>query len=263
MAIAPGRCGEGGGDLLGLWGDKDKVHLALRVAGADRAMRRLAADARTATFPRSAAIHAPAIRLERAMRDLHGIAPDRRAGPAARGSTTAPGACARRSARDTTPRRDPRYEFLPAEGEGLHQIPVGPVHAGIIEPGHFRFTANGETVVRLEERLGYVHKGIDALLTGADIERAAKRRGAHLRRFSTVAYSFAFARAVEAALGVEPPPRAKMLRGIMAELERIANHLGDIGAICNDAVVLAASTPIAASSASACWRRRIAPSAIG
>ena len=53
------------------------------------------------------------------------------------------------------------YPFLPAEGEGLHQIPVGPVHAGIIEPGHFRFTANGETIARLEQRLGYVHKGID------------------------------------------------------------------------------------------------------
>ena len=63
------------------------------------------------------------------------------------------------------------YAFLPAEGEGLHQIPVGPVHAGIIEPGHFRFTANGETVVRLEERLGYVHKGIEGLMAGATLER--------------------------------------------------------------------------------------------
>ncbi len=62
------------------------------------------------------------------------------------------------------------------EGEGLHQIPVGPVHAGIIEPGHFRFTASGETVVRLEERLGYVHKGIDGLMTGADIATAAPAR---------------------------------------------------------------------------------------
>ena len=62
-----------------------------------------------------------------------------------------------------------RYEFQPTEGEGLHQIPVGPVHAGIIEPGHFRFTANGETVVRLEERLGYVHKGVEGLMAGADV----------------------------------------------------------------------------------------------
>ena len=132
-------------------------------------------------------------------------------------------------------RRDPaEYEFLPALGEGLHQIPVGPVHAGIIEPGHFRFSANGEIVARLEERLGYVHKGIDGLLTDADIERAA-RVVARISGDSTVAYSFAFARAVEAALQIDPPPRAKVLRGVMAELERIANHLGDIGAICNDA----------------------------
>ncbi|TGT15610.1 hydrogenase expression protein HypE, partial [Mesorhizobium sp. M3A.F.Ca.ET.174.01.1.1] len=64
------------------------------------------------------------------------------------------------------------YRFLPAEGDSLHQIPVGPVHAGIIEPGHFRFTASGETVVRLEERLGYTHKGIEGLMAGSDIDRA-------------------------------------------------------------------------------------------
>ncbi|WP_292279456.1 hydrogenase expression protein HypE, partial [Mesorhizobium sp.] len=124
--------------------------------------------------------------------------------------------------------------FLAAEGESLHQIPVGPVHAGIIEPGHFRFTAGGETVVRLEERLGYVHKGIEALMQGASIDRAAKLAG-RTSGDSTVAYSLAFARAVEAALGITPPGRAIWLRALMAELERLANHLGDIGAICNDA----------------------------
>ena len=126
------------------------------------------------------------------------------------------------------------YAFLPAEGESLHQIPVGPVHAGIIEPGHFRFTASGETVVRLEERLGYVHKGIEGLMAGASIDAAAKLAG-RTSGDSTVAYAFAFARAVEAALGVEVPPRAVWLRALMGELERLANHLGDIGAICNDA----------------------------
>jgi Ni,Fe-hydrogenase III large subunit len=138
-------------------------------------------------------------------------------------------------ARTLAPLRDPAdYAFLPVKGPGLHQIPVGPVHAGIIEPGHFRFTANGETVARLEERLGYVHKGIDGLVVDCDVERAA-RIVARISGDSTVAYSFAFARAVEAALGAEVPPRAQILRGAMAELERIANHFGDIGAICNDA----------------------------
>ena len=130
-----------------------------------------------------------------------------------------------------------RYEFLPAEGEGLHQIPVGPVHAGIIEPGHFRFTANGETVVRLEERLGYVHKGVEGLMAGAEIEQAARIVG-RISGDSTVAYAWAFARAVEAALAWTPPPRAVLLRGIMAELERLSHHINDVGAICNDASVL-------------------------
>ena len=130
--------------------------------------------------------------------------------------------------------RAPAYTFLPVEGESLHQIPVGPVHAGIIEPGHFRFTASGETVVRLEERLGYVHKGIESLMAGATIERAAQL-AARTSGDSTVAYGIAFAHAVEAALNVEAPPRAQYLRALMAELERLANHFGDIGAICNDA----------------------------
>ena len=126
------------------------------------------------------------------------------------------------------------YSFLPAEGESLHQIPVGPVHAGIIEPGHFRFTASGETIVRLEERLGYVHKGIESLMAGLPIERAAVLAG-RVSGDSTVAYALAFARAIEAAHDIDVPPRAVWLRALMAELERLANHFGDIGAICNDA----------------------------
>ncbi|HUA77792.1 MAG TPA: nickel-dependent hydrogenase large subunit, partial [Acetobacteraceae bacterium] len=126
------------------------------------------------------------------------------------------------------------YPFLPVEGESLHQIPVGPVHAGIIEPGHFRFTCDGETVVRLEERLGYVHRGVEALMQGRTPAEAAPV-AARISGDSTVAYAVAFARAVESALGVEPPPRALWLAALMAELERLANHLGDVGAICNDA----------------------------
>jgi Ni,Fe-hydrogenase III large subunit len=86
----------------------------------------------------------------------------------------------------------------------------------------------------LEERLGYTHKGIEGLMAGADLDRAAQLAG-RISGDSTVAYAFAFARAVESALGIEPPPRALWLRALMAELERLANHLGDIGAICNDA----------------------------
>jgi Ni,Fe-hydrogenase III large subunit len=126
------------------------------------------------------------------------------------------------------------YAFLPAEGDHLHQIPVGPVHAGIIEPGHFRFSAAGETIVRLEARLGYTHKGIEGLMAGCELHRAAQLAG-RTSGDSTAAYQFAFARAAEAALEIEPPSRATWLRAVLAELERLANHLGDIGGICTDA----------------------------
>ena len=96
--------------------------------------------------------------------------------------------------------------FSPPRATGLHQIPVGPVHAGVIEPGHFRFHASGETVVRLEERLGYLHKGVDALLRGADMQRAASLAG-RISGDSTVAYSIAFARAVERRWGFPPASR--------------------------------------------------------
>jgi Ni,Fe-hydrogenase III large subunit len=186
-------------------------------------------------FPSIGRRHAPALRPERAIRDLYGLEPtgipdDRPWLDHGAWDVAAP-----LGARTPSPARDPAdYPFLPVHGHGLHQIPVGPVHAGIIEPGHFRFTANGETVARLEERLGYVHKGIESLLAGAGLDQGG-RIVARVSGDSTVALSFAYARAVEAALGVDVPPRAHVLRGVMAELERIANHVGDVGAVCNDA----------------------------
>lgn len=226
-----GHLGEGHCTLLGLWGEPGAVHLALEEGGRIAVLTLACPDRR---FPSVGRLHPPALRLERALADLHGLepqgSPDRRRwldhgfwgvrhplGPQLKAAAIG----------------DP-YAFHPAEGPPLHQVPVGPVHAGIIEPGHFRFHANGETVVRLEQRLGYVHKGIDRLMLGAPLDRAAKLAG-RVSGDSTVAYALAFARAVEAALGVEPPPRAQWLRAVMAELERLANHLGDIGAICNDA----------------------------
>ncbi len=226
--------GAGAADLLSLWADETHVHLALR-SPAHPTPLVVSLDVKNATYPSVGLHHPAALRLERAIRDLHGIAPAEL--PDAR-PWLDHGAWELRAplgARASAELRDPAdYVFLPVHGEGLHEIPVGPVHAGIIEPGHFRFTANGEIVVRLEERLGYVHKGIDGLLSGADLERAG-RIVARISGDSTVAYSFAFARAVEAALEIAVPPRAAVLRGVMAELERVANHLGDIGAICNDA----------------------------
>jgi Ni,Fe-hydrogenase III large subunit len=224
---------QGEADLLGLWGDAGRVHMALRAPPADPCIISLAVV--DEGFPSVGRFHPPAIRLERAICDLYGCAADGAPDSRAWLDHGQWGRSAPLGADLPAPRRDPAaYEFQEVHGHGLHQIPVGPVHAGIIEPGHFRFTANGETVVRLEERLGYVHKGIDGLLTGADLAKAV-RIVARVSGDSTVALSFAFARAVEAALGVAAPPRAAVLRGVMAEIERIANHLGDIGAICNDA----------------------------
>jgi Ni,Fe-hydrogenase III large subunit/Ni,Fe-hydrogenase III component G len=125
------------------------------------------------------------------------------------------------------------YRFLFAHGPGVYEIPVGPVHAGIIEPGHFRFQAVGEMVLNLEERLGYVHKGTEKIAEGRDPMALARLAG-RVSGDTTVAHSWAACMAMEKAAMVEVPERALFLRAIMAERERIANHLGDIGAICND-----------------------------
>ncbi|HEY3076655.1 MAG TPA: NADH-quinone oxidoreductase subunit C [Burkholderiales bacterium] len=199
--------------LLGLWGEPGFAHMAVMESNA-LSLLSVACDENR--YPSVGRLHPPAIRLERAMRDLVGLEPV--------------------GLPDTRPwlRHSEPYRFLPVEGESLHQIPVGPVHAGIIEPGHFRFTANGETVVRLEQRLGYVHKGTEALMAGASLERAAVLAG-RVSGDSTVAFALAFSQAVESASAIAVPPRALWLRAVMAELERLANHLGDIGAVCNDA----------------------------
>jgi len=219
--------------LLGLWGERDAAHMAvLDEETADIAVATI--ECAQGSFPSVGALHPPAIRLERALRDLYGLTPEGLPDPRPWLDHGRWGVKRPLGAREDRDRKVPPYPFLPAEGEGLHQIPVGPVHAGIIEPGHFRFTANGETVVRLEERLGYVHKGVESLMAGAPLDKAARLAG-RTSGDSTVAYALAFARAVEAALGIEAPARGTYLRALMAELERLANHLGDIGAVCNDA----------------------------
>jgi len=219
---AAGRLASGRLALLGLWGEPEAAHMALRdtQTGEVGVISILCPERR---YPSVSERHPPALRLERTLRDLYGLTPEGLPDPRpwldhGWGGAAAP---------------EP-YPFLPVEGDCLHQIAVGPVHAGIIEPGHFRFTASGETVVRLEQRLGYTHKGVEALAEGAEIGAAARLAG-RVSGDSTVAYALAFSRAVEAALGVTAPPRAAWLRGLMAELERLANHVSDIGAICNDA----------------------------
>ena len=119
-------------------------------------------------------------------------------------------------------------------GDGVHEIPVGPVHAGIIEPGHFRFSIVGEKVLKLEERLGYVHKGIERLF-GDTPALAGHRLAARVSGDSAAAFSWAYCQALEGITGAAVPARALWLRALALESERIANHLGDLGALGNDA----------------------------
>lgn len=125
------------------------------------------------------------------------------------------------------------YEFQKVDGEGIYEIPVGPVHAGIIEPGHFRFSVAGEEIVLLEPKLGYVHKGTEKLfevLSLAEKVRLSERVSGD----TSFTHSLAFCQAVENLSGIAVSDKAKCLRVIFSELERLANHFGDIGFIMLD-----------------------------
>jgi len=232
-----------GGRLAALWGadERDRgqgftLHLALAV---DDTLLWLTVPlpADRPEYPDLADVFAPANRMQRATYDLVGMrstAADQRpwlrhaAWPA-----------------DVYPlRRDfglenwygndiEQYRFVPVEGDGVHEIPVGPVHAGTIEPGHFRFSIVGEKVLRLEERLGYTHKAVEKLFERRDLVAGSALAG-RISGDSTVAYAWAYAMAVEGLAGVAPPPRALWLRALALERERVANHLGDLGYLGND-----------------------------
>jgi Ni,Fe-hydrogenase III large subunit/Ni,Fe-hydrogenase III component G len=185
-----------------------------------------------------ATFYYPASRFEREINDLFGIKavghPDRR--PLARHAfwpeTYFPlrkdAVLPERFEDDGTP-----FPFLPVGGEGVYEIPVGPVHAGIIEPGHFRFSVVGETVIDLKIRLYFTHKGTEKLFEGrapaAGVELAERISGD-----TTVGHALAYCQALEALTGTAPPPRANYLRVILLEMERLYNHIADFGAIAND-----------------------------
>jgi len=125
------------------------------------------------------------------------------------------------------------YTFMEVHGEGVHEIPVGPIHAGIIEPGHFRFSCLGEIVTNLEIRLGYQHRGIERRL--AEIPWQQSRFLAEAASSdTTVGNALAHAVAIEQILGMIPPPRAQFLRTVALEIERLASHLGDLGGLSGD-----------------------------
>jgi Ni,Fe-hydrogenase III large subunit len=126
-----------------------------------------------------------------------------------------------------------RFPFVTVEGPGVYEIPVGPVHAGLIEPGHFRFSVAGETVLRLKARLWFVHRGIEKLFHG----RAATGAVELAERISgdtSAAHALAHSLAIEDALGIELPDEIHRLRALLVELERLYNHAADLGALAND-----------------------------
>jgi Ni,Fe-hydrogenase III large subunit/Ni,Fe-hydrogenase III component G len=132
-----------------------------------------------------------------------------------------------------------RHKFRPVEGEGVFQVPVGPVHAGIIEPGHFLFSVAGEPVLYLQLRMFYVHKGTEKLFENMPVTHGV-RLAESISGDSSFAHATAFCHAVERAVGVDAPPRARALRTLCLELERLYNHVADIGAICTDVAFVTA-----------------------
>ena len=133
-----------------------------------------------------------------------------------------------------------RHKFREVEGEGVFQVPVGPVHAAITEPAHFLFSVAGEPVLYLQLRLSYVHKGTEKLFETLPVSHGV-RLAESISGDSSFAHATAFCRAVERAAGVETPPRARMLRTICLELERVYNHIADIGAIATDVAFVVAN----------------------
>lgn len=130
-------------------------------------------------------------------------------------------------------RQQGEYRFPQIEGEGVFEIPVGPIHAGIIEPGHFRFSVAGEPIMQLEVRHFWKHRGVEKLFEQQPL-LAAVPLAERVSGDTTVGHGLAYCQAVETLLGLDVPRRARYLRSFFSELERVHNHLGDVGAICND-----------------------------
>ncbi|MEO8062310.1 MAG: Ni,Fe-hydrogenase III large subunit [Pseudomonadota bacterium] len=229
-----------GGRLFALWAacsPRKEVHAVL-ICGA--VVLHLSLELReTATrYPGLAGIFSAADRMQRAAADLCGIdARDADTRPWLRHAVwpanyfplageLPPGISSRPFIDD--------YPFVRVAGEGVHEIAVGPVHAGIIEPGHFRFSVVGEKVLRLEERLGYAHKGIEQRFSQLPLLEG-HRLAARISGDSAAAYSWAYCQALEGMVRAPIPARAAYLRALALEVERVANHLGDLGALGNDA----------------------------
>lgn len=125
------------------------------------------------------------------------------------------------------------FPFVPVEGAGVYEIPVGPVHAGLIEPGHFRFSVVGETIIKMKARLWFLHRGLERLFEGRDVTEGVEL-AERVSGDSAIGHNLAYCLAVEEACRMRCPREAALLRALLLELERIYNHVADVGALCND-----------------------------
>ncbi len=180
----------------------------------------------TGSYPSLTATHPQDHLFEREVWEQHGVIPDGHPWlkPVRRSAGTSPA----------------MGEFFRVDGREIHEVAVGPVHAGIIEPGHFRFQCAGEEVLHLEIALGYQHRGVEGALTGGP-HRATLAQMETVAGDTTIAHATAYASVLEALAGTEAPLRAQWLRALALELERLANHTGDLGALANDVAFLPTS----------------------
>jgi Ni,Fe-hydrogenase III large subunit/Ni,Fe-hydrogenase III component G len=234
---------EQGGQLVALWAcddrDRDRGYAVNVVLQDSDGLTLLEHSLPTSesTYPDLGVVFPAANRMQRAAFDLVGIASeaeDQR--PWVWQASWPIDRFPLRRDFEASPKWEPgqeEYAFVRVAGDGVHEIPVGPVHAGIIEPGHFRFQIVGEKVLRLEERLAFTHKGIEKRFEAMQAATGHRLAG-RVSGDSTVAYAWAYAQALEAITGITPPPRALWLRALALERERIANHLGDLGYLGND-----------------------------
>ena len=235
---------EEGGQLVALWGSDDRhlgagfaIHVAFITAGG-LAWVSADLDAVAPAYPDLSALFPQADRMQRATYDLLGIRADGAVDTRKwlRHKAWAEGVFPLRKdvagdVGDAGPVDG--YPFIRVEGDGVHEIPVGPIHAGTIEPGHFRFSIIGDRILKLEERLGYTHQGVEKRFEGLDLAAGTKLAG-RVSGDTHSAFSWAYCMAVEQALGAQVPDRAHWLRALFLEIERVANHLGDLGYLGND-----------------------------
>ena len=193
---------------------------------------------RSPAIPTLAASSFPAGRFEREMRDLYGITPEHHPLPRrlVRHQHWPQGWYPMRSDAGPPPAfasvGEP-YPFVTVAGPGVYEIPVGPVHAGLIEPGHFRFSVVGETILKLKVRLWFTHKGIEKLAEGRTLDEGLPL-AERISGDTAVGHSLAYCLAVEDAMQYQVPLPAAILRAILLEVERIYNHVGTLGGLCND-----------------------------